>query len=70
MSMTKKIPVGTEFKKTSVYTAFLLRGKVANLFLATSLYVKRFNAQNQHNILVVWVLLLTIRIYWSEWLYD
>ena len=37
---------------------FLLCGKVANLFSATSLYVKSFNAQNQHNILVVWVLLL------------
>ena len=32
---------------------------------------KKFQRANQHNILVVRVLLLTIRrIYWSEWLYD
>ena len=52
-------------------TAFPLARKVVAQFLPTKIVRRNFQLANQHNILVVWVFLLTIRrIYWSGWLYD
>ena len=52
-------------------TASPLARKVVAQFLPTTILRRKFQLANQHNILVVRVLLLTIRrIYRSEWLYE
>ena len=57
--------------KTPVYTALPLAPESRYLKSPTKCYVETFNSRNQHNILVVRILLFTAkRIYWSGWWYD
>ena len=57
--------------KIPIYTASPLAPESRRLVSPTKYYVETFNSRNQHNILVVRILLFTAkRIYWSGWWYD